>query len=604
MNSVLPKSKTVQNSMPWDNILLAAVMLSTASILAWILGMGSYGFDFTDESFYIVWIANPYLYAASTTQFGFVYHPLYLLLDGNIALLRQANMLITFGLGWAMVSVFLSTLQSREILNNFSRHVVSSSLATASLVFLHTWLPSPSYNSLALQALLLASTGFLMASATYSRSSVLGWILIGLGGWLAFMAKPTTAAALALFMCLGVVTTNKSNFRLILLSITVALLALLVSALAIDDSVLKFFDRLTVGAKYLEDLGGGHTMSKILRLDSIVLNQNDKLLLAYASGTALLGALLLRFGNHSFQLISVGLCVLLAISIIAGTIGGAKIGFDLSVAKGLMMLAVPATALILTLLPKRSDDYVMYWFYAVYFFAMPYAFAFGTNNNYWHAGSSAGIFWAMSGFALLAPMLVSRERVRILILLVLVTQVILVLLLQTGQEDPYRQPQPLKLNSQSTNVGRAGSTLMLSAGYSSYIIEATSVAKKAGFEPGTPMIDLTGQSAGILYALQAQNIGQAWIIGGYPGSLKLASEALKSVPCQTLVNAWLLIEPKGPRSIPDQLLDNLGMDFKENYVFAATWLTARGAGGYATQRQQVLYKPISTNPKKLKACVR
>ena len=35
------------------------------------------------------------------------------------------------------------------------------------------------------------------------------------------------------------------------------------------------------------------------------------------------------------------------------------------------------------------------------------------------------------------------------------------------------------------------------------------------------MIDLTGQSPGILYAIGAVNVGQAWTIGGYPGSKRL-----------------------------------------------------------------------------------
>ena len=36
----------------------------------------------------------------------FVYHPLYQLLDGDIAGLRQANMLMTFALGWGVCILF------------------------------------------------------------------------------------------------------------------------------------------------------------------------------------------------------------------------------------------------------------------------------------------------------------------------------------------------------------------------------------------------------------------------------------------------------------------------------------------------------------------
>lgn len=77
---------------------LAATML----ILGWVLKYSSYGIEFTDEGFHLVSISNPFIYDFSITQFGFVYHPLYVLLGGDIAALRQANILVTFALagGW------------------------------------------------------------------------------------------------------------------------------------------------------------------------------------------------------------------------------------------------------------------------------------------------------------------------------------------------------------------------------------------------------------------------------------------------------------------------------------------------------------------------
>ena len=48
------------------------------SLLGWVLLNCRAGFDFTDEGFYLNWIANPWNYRASLSQFGFVYHPLYL----------------------------------------------------------------------------------------------------------------------------------------------------------------------------------------------------------------------------------------------------------------------------------------------------------------------------------------------------------------------------------------------------------------------------------------------------------------------------------------------------------------------------------------------
>jgi hypothetical protein len=117
-------------------------------------------------------------------------------------------------------------------------------------------------------------------------------------------------------------------------------------------------------------------------------------------------------------------------------------------------------------------------------------------------------------------------------------------------------------------------------------------AREAGFKPTTPMIDLFGQSPRILYSIGAENIGQAWTIGGYPDSLKLAETAIVSTPCEKISTAWILSEQDGPRSIPTELMIRLGADFPDSYKHVGTWQTAEGAGGYPNPRTQDLYKPI------------
>ncbi len=89
---------------PWHVVLLFLSAMGTAFILIWLFKYSAYGLDFTDESFYLVWLSNPFIYNGSTTQFGYVYHPLYVLLDGDIASLRRANIVVTFGL-WVVAHI-------------------------------------------------------------------------------------------------------------------------------------------------------------------------------------------------------------------------------------------------------------------------------------------------------------------------------------------------------------------------------------------------------------------------------------------------------------------------------------------------------------------
>ena len=89
----------------------------------------------------------------------------------------------------------------------------------AMLVFVYFnhyfWLPTPSYNSLALQSLMIAATGLLLMERDGSRESLTGCMLLGIGGWLAFMAKPTTAIALGCCSVFYLFTVGKLTARLI-----------------------------------------------------------------------------------------------------------------------------------------------------------------------------------------------------------------------------------------------------------------------------------------------------------------------------------------------------------------------------------------------------
>ena len=226
------------------------------------------------------------------------------------------------------------------------------------------------------------------------------------------------------------------------------------------------------------------------------------------------------------------------------------------------------------------------------FLVMPHVYAFGTNGNYWQAGGSAAIFWLLAGLTLMGPLIRDRTSWLLLLPLALAAQTITATLIQTGLEQPYRQPQPLRLNASNLEIGPQRSALTLSEDYSAYITSAITAGKKAGFEPGMALIDLSGQSPGILYAIGAESIGQAWTIGGYPGSLNLAKAALARTSCEKIAASWILFEEDGPRSSPTELMQSLGADFPISYERVGTWQTAAAAGGFTDNRTQDLYRPL------------
>ncbi len=582
--------------LPVQKALVAMCALGTFLLIRQLLKYSAYGIDFTDESFYLVWIANPFLYDGSITQFGFVYHPLYSLLGGDIAALRQANILITFGLAWILTYVFLVSLVPELKENWITLFTVSAGFATSAFIFFDSWLPTPSYNSLALQSLLISTAGLILADKSAHRSSIIGWVSIGIGGWLAFMAKPSTALALAAGVFIYLLFARKISIRMLVLAAACTLALLLLSALLIDGSIVGFVKRLQIGIEFSKLLGGGHTLSQILRLDEFQLDTRFKLANSLVAGILFFALWSMCAQNKKWQII--GLLISIAFFSITAllTLGQVHRAASLGQFQGLLIFAVVYAAVITTLALSRlralKSVTSQQWMIAGLFLAMPHVYAFGTNGNYWQAGGSAAIFWLLAGLTLMGPLIRDRASWLLLLPLALATQTVAATLIQTGLEQPYRQPQPLRLNASNQEIGPQRSALTLSEDFSAYIASAITAGKKSGFEPGMALIDLSGQSPGILYAIGAEPLGQAWTIGGYPGSLNLAKAALSRTSCEKIAVSWILFEQDGPRSIPTELMHSLGADFPISYELVGTWQTAAGAGGYPDHRTQDLYRPI------------
>lgn len=588
--------KETQFKANYLNVLALLSASGTLLILITLLKYSHYGFEFTDESFYLVWIANPFLYNFSITQFGFVYHPLYLFLDGDIAALRQANILITFSLAWGLVYVLLKKFFPNAGEKSLALQGTATGLASSAFVLFHVWLPTPNYNSLSLQALLITSIGLLLADKKCTRQSVTGSILIGVGGWLALMAKPSTALALATAVLTYLLISRKFAVRLLIVSATSALLPLLASALFIDGSVFGFVNRLQQGLDVSRYLSGGHGLDRLFRIDDFQLNKTDRLVIVFVLAASLVATFGGSIDTKRGMIVSISAAVIFCISVVFLVFGQAPYLSSLGQFKGLLIFSVVLAAVLTGLNIGRFEALknvsTAHWALAIIFLVMPHVYAFGTNNNYWQAGSAASIFWVLSGIIFVAATVQERASWFVLLPLVLATQAVTVTLLQTGFEKPYRQPQPLRLNETKLEVGPQKSRLILSQGYASYISSAYTTALNASYKTGTPVIDLSGQSPGILYAIGAENIGLAWILGGYPGSMNHAKAAFRTVPCEKIAAAWVLHEPSGPLRISAELMRSLGSKFPDGYKLVGTWQTAEGAGGYADSRTQMLYKPL------------
>lgn len=567
-----------------------------------------FGYDFTDDGFYLIRIAYPYADVPAITQFGLIYHPLYSLLNGDIAALRAFNVTLTFALGAGVSWVVLQQTQqlehpSRSKVNKIASAFAAFGFGSIALSFFHLWLLTPSYNGLNLQGLMIVVIGLALARRDGVASSLTGWLLIGLGGGLVFVAKPSSAAALATVSLIYIFAAAKFSWRGIALACLVSASFLLVFALVLDGSPTAFLQRLTLGLTKAALIDTGYDPGSLFRLDMFELsgNEADWIWVLFALTSIVVASTLCRnrvlaVGGHTLAISTVALATLILFGLYtpplwpsysqAVLLMGPGVGAAFVAALG-GLAAIYRGGIRSVVVPSRARASL-----AGLLAVMPFVASFGTLNNYWFNAPNTALFWALAGLVIIAPLGRSVGASLATAPLAICFQLATVTLIGLGMTYPYRQPVPVRAFGATVEVGPQRSSLVVMEEYAEYINRLRSLMESDGFLVGTPVVDLTGRSPGALYAIGADNIGQAWTMGGYKGSTAAAEAMLLRRSCHELAVAWLLIEPDGPIPIPLTVLQGAGLGFPGAYALVGELSTPTGAGGFANPQKQAVYRPI------------
>ncbi|HAX19783.1 MAG TPA: hypothetical protein DCY64_05815 [Hydrogenophaga sp.] len=596
---------------PGQLALLAAGLIPVLVALSWLLRMAHNGLDLTDEGFYLNNISDPWLYGRTVTQFGFIYHALFEALGQDVVRLRQAGMLISYGLALSVTWLLLRALPPTNAWHGFSKPLMAALIAVSAwlnLILTDGWMPTLSYNSLAFQGFLITVAATLAITRKGKASHAASWVLMGFGGWLCFMAKPSSAAALGACVLAFLWVEKAIHWRGLGLAIASAVVLLLLSGIVTDDSALGLVHRFRAGVEDMQVLWGERRKA-LFRLDEIWWSLP---LVASVLGTSLalmlstwLGLTARRLGIWLFyasQLLLLLLAMLIALGVYQPSIRHFRF-------HGLVFLAVPLGIMLGRFAHwMRKSDRGGPWpeaRTALFFLVLPVAYAFGSGNNYWMTAIGAGFFWVLAGVALLLP---NRPNLSWTALgsLACMTFALSVLALHLSMTRPYRQLVPLDRNTVAINLPNGSQPLVVSEPLASYVSALKTQSAAAGLMPGVPMLDLTGHRPTLPYLLGARAIALPWLLGGYPGSLAMAQNALDHTACHELAHAWLLIELAGPRMINPAVLQRYGLDQERDYTEAAR-ASLRHSYGSANRRKEgvvtVLLKPTLKNPATLKHCV-
>ena len=133
---------------------------------------------------------------------------------------------------------------------------------------------------------------------------------------------------------------------------------------------------------------------------------------------------------------------------------------------------------------------------------------------------------------------------------------------------PYRQPAPLWSDDTLAQIPAGVGALRLTKSQGGFLNQLREITE-GDFEPGTPVIDLTGRLPGVVYAMGGLLPKTPWMSSGYPGSGRAAVFALKRLTCLELAKAWVIMaeEPASFHFDP-RVLSAAGLDHQNHYQLA------------------------------------
>lgn len=550
--------------------------------LLYIISNLGRGFDFTDEGFYLLWIDSPYSYSGSLTLFGYFFHPIYLLLNKSVFLLRTFNILVVYSLTTTAFYLILNKISINKIITI----ALSTSLSFTSLSYNLMIVATPNYNSLTLIASLFFVVSILLINDNSKKN--IGWILVVVAIWLAFLGKATTAAGLTLLTCILAIIQNKLINKNILYSLVTAVIVFLLSFILTDFAL---FDLLKSGLQS-KDILVGHT-NEIIRIESYALPfiQFIQLvvfslfftILCWASTTTI------KYlqGWWLTSLIGAPLLIYVYISYLGYTINWFT-NFNLVVFYLIVSFPIVMLLIVKNKIENVEVNVILYIFTLL---AIPYVIVLGTNNSYNVVLPYYVVFIVMALFYLIQSSL-KNISIKFTIPIVILFQFISISLINYSWDFPYRQDTKTLDQNTSIDFGKKGGVLFVDKNVAEYISKAKSIATKAGFKNNDTIIDLTGQSPGLVYALGGRGLSTPWILGGYKGSNDFAIYHLSRASCEQLTTSWVLLEnDESARGISKDVLKTNGLDINTDYENVGELLTAPGVGGYKNQRKQYLYKP-------------
>jgi len=546
-NSVVPTRE-----MPgWAALPIVVLLIAQVGLFVW---MAPRGFEFTDEAYYLL----NYLYwrdlVGTVTFFGAYFEWPFRILGQSVPAIRIFSLLALLGSGACL---------TREALGYFARRDGTTDEApwpfvavgmAASLFYFGYQLRAPSYNLLTLCSMLVA-TGLLLrllgpcAPCANARVAMFCYgLAIGACG----LGKATSGALLVVCHALFFGLANR-DWRLRHL---LELVALSLAGVSLNFAVLQWehpqwLAVLREGVAMVRGISDERSMLALSNQLRWEIQDQVRMLLPWAVGPAMAFVLVVRrIGPSRRAALS---------AVVVALIAGCALGLAWAQTRWWLPMLSLAVLLLWSVegfnrrpVGLTRDDAMDFGLMGL-LLALPVAFSFGTNNSVLQHSQMAAVFGVTALSVRLRRLarlgLLATPAVVTCLTVLCVPTLVIQLKAVVDVHSTYRQLSPLGEQVVPVRLGAVGNTLLVDATTRETLESVIGAARAAGFASGQAVLDFTGDSPGLVYALGGRPLGTAWLLGGYPGSEAAAARLLAHLSPPALQSAWLLTSEDNPRAI-------------------------------------------------------
>jgi hypothetical protein len=531
-----------------------ALLAAQVGLYIW---MAPRGFDFTDESYYVL----NYLYwrevIGTVTFFGAYFEWPFRLLGQSVPAIRIVSLLLLLASSAYFALQALGFFTRRESSAGVTRSVFAVVGMAASLFYFGqtATVRAPSYNLVALCSMLVATGALLrvLEPGASIGNTRLAMFVYGLAIGACGLGKGSTAAMLVAVHALFLVFANRDwRWRHLLEVFLFVLAGASLNVVVLQFTHPQWLDALNEGMKLLS-MDGTHSLVGSLNAFRWEVQAAAPAMLVSAIGAGVAVALVVVWLGPSRPAALSALVVILVGGCVLGLIAGPVRWWLPWLGLAILLLWIVGRLNRRSFRLERTDmvDVAL----MVVLLALPVAFSFGTNNSILEHSQRAAVFPVVALLLRLLrlvhlgilPNPAFIGCMAALCLPTLITQ----LRAATDVNYTYRQLSALGRQAMPISVGATENVLLVDQATHETLSSVIGTARAVGLAPGQAILDFTGDGPGLIYALEGRPVGLAWLPGGYPGSQAMAARIVERLPLQALQRAWLLSSDNNPRAIKE-----------------------------------------------------